>query len=67
MLGPFQPDIMPVVSKVHYDDVKEVWVVKVSRQIKNGDGVKRETARQSFVKDDYAGVLTYISRFWGNA
>lgn len=67
MVGPFQPDIMPVISKVHYDDIQERWIVKVSRQIVVGAGVKREVERQTFLRDDYAGVLTFISRFWGNA
>lgn len=66
MDGPFNPDIMPVISKVHYDDILGKWHVTVSRQIKTTvHGSKREIARQTF--DTYDQALTFISVFWGNA
>lgn len=66
MAGPFNPDIVPIISKVHYNDETGKWVVAVSRQITNGpNGVKYERAKQQF--DTYDQALTYISVFWGNA
>lgn len=64
MGGPFNPEITPIVAKIHYRSRLDKWHVTVSRQIESGGGAKYEITRQTF--DTYAQVLTFISHAWGN-
>jgi len=65
MIGPFDPNIMPVTAKYHYDDLAFQWRLFASRYIAVApSGRKYEQLRQSF--DDYEAMLTAISHFFGN-
>lgn len=65
MDGPFNPNIMPIHSSVKYLNRIDKWTVFVSRQVKNGDGVRYENTRARF--NSYLEALTFISVYWGNS
>lgn len=66
MIGPFNPNIMPIRAIYHYDDVALQWKVTASRWItKAPSGIKREIVRQTF--DEYTQALTFVSIFFGNS
>jgi len=65
MVGPFDPNIMPVKITIRYDDIAEQWKVVGSRYVAQGTGGRRyERLRQSF--ESYDAALTAISHFIGN-
>lgn len=66
MIGPFDPNIMPVTSRVRYDDVNNQWKVFASRYIARAPSGRRyEQLRSTF--DEYSEALTAISVFFGNS
>lgn len=65
MIGPFDPNIMPVTAKYRYDDIAQQWKLFASRYIAaTPSGRKYEQMRQTF--DNYELMLTAISHFFGN-